>query len=405
MNIVHLVDLFAPSLGGTERVVEDLARRQAALGDQVTVITLTPSEFDVHEEEAFAVIRLSLGAVGQRGVADPGRPYHPPFPLRSVSQALKTKLASLQPDVVIAHSWIALSYLAIREEVGIPVIWYLHDYLLTCPKRTKLFDGQGPCPSAQLWRCLRCSRSQYPFAKAAVVTVGQRLANRKFLGLVDRFVANSADVAHQASEAFDETVVIDVVGAAVDLHVQRIDALQRPEFLPAGDFILFVGQLSTAKGLDLLLEAFSNLHDSSVELVCIGTRQDSTPQIFPRRVTVINGVAHEAVLAAWRFCSFGVLPTRAEAFGLVALEAAAMGRAMVVTNVGGLPELVLNEVTGLVVAPNDTEALRSAMDDLLAHPDKAAQLGLAGQARSAMFTLDAVTDRLQGVIAQLVSPR
>ncbi len=402
MRIVHLVDLFTPSIGGTERAVEDLARIQAQRGAEVTVVTMTPAGATQVEIPGVSVIRIDLSRLGRLGIADPNRPYHPPFPLPAISQALRNIFQRLDAQVVIAHSWMIFSYLPLRSELEIPVVWYLHDYLVSCPKRTKIYSTGAPCPSAKIGRCIKCSLTQYSLAKAAVVTVGQHLSNRRLLAQVDQFIANSLDVATQAREVLANEVSVTVVGAAVNLGDGEQHLRPRPEFLPRGEYILFVGQLSQYKGLDDLLVAFSQINNLQVSLVCIGTPQPTTPTTWPKDVIVVHDVAHEQVLAAWQHCLFGVLPSHADSFGLVAVEAAFLGRAMVVTDVGGLKEVVKDGVTGLVVGVRDTTALQGAMETLLKSPERAAELGAAAAKHATTFRLEAVADRIDAVIATLV---
>jgi glycogen(starch) synthase len=77
-----------------------------------------------------------------------------------------------------------------------------------------------------------------------------------------------------------------------------------------------------------------------------------------------------------------MIPSRQEAFGLVALEAALMARPVVATRVGGLPEVVVHEETGLLVEPENPEKLADAAEYLLAHVKTATKMGLAAQARA-----------------------
>lgn len=87
--------------------------------------------------------------------------------------------------------------------------------------------------------------------------------------------------------------------------------------------------------------------------------------------------------------------TYAEPLGIAPLEAAAAGRPVVVTNVGGLPETVIDGKTGLVVPPNDVEALTSSVRMLLTDPDRARQLGLNGRELvRENFTLDAYAEEM-----------
>lgn len=74
-----------------------------------------------------------------------------------------------------------------------------------------------------------------------------------------------------------------------------------------------------------------------------------------------------------------VLPSLYEGFGISILEAMAVGRPVIATSVGGIPEFVTHDVTGLLVEPGDVTALAGAIRQVLENPEKASQMGLEGQ--------------------------
>jgi glycosyltransferase involved in cell wall biosynthesis len=76
-----------------------------------------------------------------------------------------------------------------------------------------------------------------------------------------------------------------------------------------------------------------------------------------------------------------VLPAKAEPFGLVLLEAMALGKAVIATDAGGPRDIVVDGETGRLVAPSDSAALAAAMHELLADPDRCRAMGDAGRRR------------------------
>ena len=77
-----------------------------------------------------------------------------------------------------------------------------------------------------------------------------------------------------------------------------------------------------------------------------------------------------------------LVPSRLEGFGLVALEAALMGRPVVASDVGGLPEVVLDEQTGILVPVDDTAAFAAAMLAILRDRERRERLGASARARA-----------------------
>jgi glycosyltransferase involved in cell wall biosynthesis len=211
-----------------------------------------------------------------------------------------------------------------------------------------------------------------------------------------------------------------------------------PDARPDGRTILFVGRVSPDKGVHVLVEAFRLLcerrDDPRLELIgdealpplSMQVRLDEEPRVrrlarFYRsgaylepllaelppgiadRVTHRPWIAQEEVLAAYRRAAVVVLPSVwNEPFGMPAAEAQAAGRPVVASNVGGLPEVVVDGQTGLLVPPDDPSALAAAIGRVLDDPALARRLGEAGrrQARE-RFSWDAVARRVEALYGEL----
>jgi glycosyltransferase involved in cell wall biosynthesis len=101
-----------------------------------------------------------------------------------------------------------------------------------------------------------------------------------------------------------------------------------------------------------------------------------------------------------------VHPALMEGFGIAILEAMAMGKPVVASRVGGIPEVVRDGLTGLLVSPGNPEALALALVRLLQDPNSRQGMGRAGKQRvEEHFTLEHTMSTLQGLYAQLLSTR
>jgi glycogen(starch) synthase len=112
----------------------------------------------------------------------------------------------------------------------------------------------------------------------------------------------------------------------------------------------------------------------------------------------------EKIPALVNEASLVVVPSRwQEPFGLVALQAALMERPAVVTKVGGLPEVVIHNETGLLVTPEDSSALADAIASLLQEPKLAVQMGRTGKRRAlAYFGWERYVDAYEELYLRLV---
>jgi glycosyltransferase involved in cell wall biosynthesis len=388
MRILMLTDFYPPVIGGLERQVQALSRELARRGHQVSVATMAiPGAPSFESDGPIRIHRLAgWSRVLRRFYQDPGRPFHPTVPDPGIMTALRRLVQDEGPDIVHSHSWILYSYLpAARDRPRLIVT--LHDYGLLCAKKTFIYRG-GNCSGPAYAKCVSCAAGQYGPAKSFALTSGLR-AMRPLHRRVHRYLAVSAAVA-RASAGWTGRPArsVDVVPNFVP-EAAAAEALRkpRPACVPAeGDYILFVGAIGPHKGIDVLLDAYLGVEDPP-PLVVLGTPHADEPRSFPPNVHVAHDVAHSDVMAAWRHCLFGVVPSVwAEPFGLVAVECMASGRAVIASAVGGLGEVVQNGKSGILVPPGDSSALRGAIRRLLKDPELRARLGAGARARASRFT-------------------
>jgi glycogen(starch) synthase len=121
-------------------------------------------------------------------------------------------------------------------------------------------------------------------------------------------------------------------------------------------------------------------------------------------VDFIGWVVPEQVSALINTATIVVMPSRREPFGLVALEAAQMARPIVATRVGGLPEVVEHEQTGLLVENEDVHQLAESIAGLLEHPETAARLGQTARRRAIeRFSWDHCVGAYEALYHQLLT--
>ena len=122
----------------------------------------------------------------------------------------------------------------------------------------------------------------------------------------------------------------------------------------------------------------------------------------PTGVTFLGQVG--AVQEVYERNAIVVVPSRGEGFGMVALEAAERGRAAIVTDVGGLPEIVEEGATGLVVPSENAAALAEAIVALASDHERVRQFGAAARARAlSHFSAGAAADGVENVYRRLLA--
>jgi glycosyltransferase involved in cell wall biosynthesis len=168
--------------------------------------------------------------------------------------------------------------------------------------------------------------------------------------------------------------------------------------------VLFVGGDLRRKGGDDLLAVWRDADLGRVAALDVVTGCAPDPSVLSAGVTVHLGVAvhSPAWVDLWRRADVFVLPTREEAFGIVFEEAAAAGLPAIGTRLNAIPEIVTDEVTGLLVPPGDAAALARALHALVHDPDRRRAMGSRARAFAARTACaDVYRSRLAAEIQRL----
>ena len=399
-----LSQFYAPVVGGEERHVQDLSIALAARGHDVAVATLAQAgraDFEIDHGVRVYRLRGSL----QRATwlfKEAERRHAPPLPDPELTWALRRVVMQERPHVVHAHNWLVHSFLPLKRWSGAKLVVTLHDYSLRCPKKRLMYRDQ-PCDGPAVRKCLSCAGQHYGPAKGGLTTAGNWMMGAVERRAVDMFVA----VSHATA-----------IGNGIDGERPKLQVI--PNFvpdtdaaehagheaylsqLPADGYLLFVGDLSREKGVDVLIEAYGGLIGAP-PLVLIGRRLPETPGALPPNVVLLDRWPHGSVMEAWRHSSIALVPsTWPEPFGIVAIEAMACGRPVIASDIGGLRDIVVDGETGLRVPARDPAALRQAMARLLADGKLRERMGRAGQERVGQFRAGAVVPRIERAYQSLV---
>jgi glycosyltransferase involved in cell wall biosynthesis len=149
--------------------------------------------------------------------------------------------------------------------------------------------------------------------------------------------------------------------------------------------ILFVGRLEEMKGVGTLLHAFMRLpQEARLHIVGNGSLKLTLERLARTlhcsdRVTFLGRLEGPALFHEYAQAQIFCGLSRSEALGNVFLEAQAAGCAVVATNIGGIPEIVKNGETGLLVPPGEPEAAAQTLSKLLTEHELRHQLGYAGK--------------------------
>ncbi|MCB9777308.1 MAG: glycosyltransferase [Alphaproteobacteria bacterium] len=308
------------------------------------------------------------------------------------ARAARAMVRDLAPDVAHVqhlHRHLTPAVLGPLRRAGVPVVWTVHDYELICPSGHLYVDG-APCERCRGHHYLQAVHHRCKWDRtlpSAAVALEKALHHR--LGVwdrVDRFLCPSRWLA--------DTLV------RFGVRADRVTVLPNPldpsglageeEARARGSGWLYAGRLAEEKGVRDLLEAARRLPGHRLRICGGGPLLDEVRAAAARlpQVEVLGPLPRPKLLEELRSAAVVAVPSRwPENLPYAVSEAQALGRAVVASHIGGIPELVTDGVDGRLVPPADPAALAAAVGALLADPARAAALGAAGRARVAR-TLD-----------------
>ncbi len=207
------------------------------------------------------------------------------------------------------------------------------------------------------------------------------------------------------------------------LHPRDTAALRTELGLDGHRVLLFAGRLEPLKGAETLLGALAKLceerrFDDVVTLVIGEDSGDGSADGGERRrleavagnsglasrVRFLGAVEHENLADYYALADICVVPSRTETFGLVALEAQALGTPVVASAVGGLTEIIEDGKTGILVGEREPQAFAAAIASLLDNSPLRLQMGEAARLRASSFTWTRAVERLAAIYRRVTLP-
>lgn len=222
-----------------------------------------------------------------------------------------------------------------------------------------------------------------------------------------RLTALSQALAQRAKALGVPAERISIIPNGVDLS--KIP--QTKEKRGAGQ-IVSVGRLSQEKGFSYLVDAFvrvkEKVPEAKLDIIGEGPEREKIELQIAKlnletSVRLLGSLPHDEVIRAMRKAELFVLPSVAEGLGIVFIEAQACGTPVIGTNVGGIPDVIIHEETGLLVPPRDAQALAQAMVMLLENKALAQRLATEAQQQASRFAWPRIVESYDQLYKELIT--
>jgi len=324
--------------------------------------------------------------------------------LRSLySGEARRKFAALldktRPDIVHMQNFrrhLTTSILAPARERDIPVVFTAHDYDPICPN-SLLFAGAEVCEvcgGKHYYRALsrRCKQGSFA-GTAALVLEGYFVKAMRYLNRIDRIITPSGFQREKFIEYGVDPGKVEVI------HNFMNTAAFEPSY-GDGDYVIFFGRLAAEKGIETLIDAAARVPGIKVVIAGEGPLRERL-EARRRDVNAVNVeflgyVDREDLMPLIQRSMFVAVPSVCyENFPYNVLESFALGKPVLGSRIGGIPEMVQDGETGFLVEPGDAEGLAARMAELAGNGALIESLGRAARSRvESEFNADIHYDKL-----------
>jgi glycosyltransferase involved in cell wall biosynthesis len=353
MKIALFASRFYPHVGGVEELVRQLAHQERLRNEMPLILTNRwPKSLPAVEEfEGMPLRRYNFRVPERTWKQMGGAILFGPSTLMSLCGAIRAHGANLlHVQCVSSNAYYALWA---KRMLGLPLVISL--------------QGELTMDATQVFQ-------KSKFAQSLM---------RRALTEADAITGCSAQTVRDAEEFYGKP--FGDRARVIMNGVTLTDFTQGATYSHPRPYILGIGRLVPQKGFDVLIRAYAQSGITSHDLLLVGegSEEADLKRLVAElglngRVCMPGRADRAGAVSYFNGCSFFVLPSRMEPMGIVLFEAMAAGKAIIASNVGGVPENVRHEETGVLVPGDDVEALSLALRRLETDTALRARLAAAG---------------------------
>lgn len=304
-----------------------------------------------------------------------------PFGSNDVKKRFQALINNFKPDIVHLHN-IHTQLSPIIGEIaaknGIKVIWTLHDYKLICPRYDCLRNGELICEECftdkgkvLAYNCMKNSKIASCIAhKEATTWSHERLEN-----FTTHFIAPSQFMADKMAQAGFSPSKLNTLCNFID-----IEKTYRNEY-EKGDYYCYIGRLSHEKGIRTLIEAANQL-PYKLKVIGGGELETELRELANEHIEFVGFKQWDEIKEIVGKARFSVIPSEwYENNPLSVIEAQCLGTPVLGTNIGGIPELIEENISGMIFESRNSIDLKHGIEAMFKHNFDYSELAKNSQQR------------------------
>lgn len=397
---VVLVNKFLHDKGGAERAVLTLGAELERHGHEVFYFGMAHPHNAVRGEHVELVRWRDYHEGGLRRLRDAAGMLYSFGARRHFARFLQR----VHPQVVHFHNvyhQLTPSVVDAARDAGVPSVMTLHDYKLVCPRYDLLRHGR-PCDACvhdgpTLCLRYRCAGSWPASLLLSVESLLHR--ERRTYDSVRFFLTPSRFLMRMVGRGGTPT-------SRLRYLPNFAPPLEAPAVMPQPDRFVYAGRLSAEKDIETLVAAALGLPRGTLVVCGTGPKEAGIRALAaraPGRVEFRGHLERPLLARELSEASFTVLPSRSfDNAPFAVLESMALGRAVLASRIGGIPELVEAGVSGDLLPPGDVEAWRAALERAITDPERMRRMGAAARRKATQqFSLERHVRDVEGIYEEV----
>ncbi len=283
-----------------------------------------------------------------------------------------------RPDVAHVHNVFPLIspsvYVALHD-CDIPIVQTIHNYRFMCPNGQFFVNGNicEDCQSIGFASAFKkkCFRNNRMLSALYAISISRMWRTDIIQKHITKYIALNNFVAKKL-------MVSGIPDSKIEICGNFIEPLPN-SFSNKQNYILFLGRLSHEKGISTLLRALSKLNDVNLKIAGTGPEEGSLKKQAEKychnNVNFLGHVSGEDKYKLIAEAQCMIVPSEwYENFPVSVMESLSLGTPVIASNIGGLPDMIKPNITGLLFKAGDPDNLAENIHSLLSHPDRITEM-------------------------------